>query len=448
MIELPRHVIPKRLKRSGLIAYYYNVPTKYRKLKCSIENEPLGTDFAKMKERAKTLNDQFDEWDQVRKGQPVSPGTLMPKYGSVDWLFREYKRSDAYLNKVALRSRGDYEWAMEQICDILTKKGERVGSRPVNLITPRAADKLYAKFLEGTGKKDLKGKERLRTGEKLVGLCRKAWRVVHRLFPDEFDQQVPNPWLGVTLKVRAKTEKPAVTRDEVYTFAWGAIDKGYPEVAATAVICFEWLQRPENVVMGHMRWSDYRAPGAPTTIRVVHHKTNTMAPHPLEEETEDGEVRFYAEAEEVLAKLPRLGVPMILREVGKNSKKEKGREGVAVPWVYSSINHAVARLRKKIDGVPSHFTLDACRHGGMTELEEAELTDGQGRALSTHKTQKAYIGYAKRTQARMLSATRKRHAHVLAEAVAKSLVNEAETNVQNGASEGVQNGNLEVAKSA
>ena len=39
----------------------------------------------------------------------------------------------------------------------------------------------------------------------------------------------------------------------------------------------------------------------------------------------------------------------------------------------------------------------------MTELEEAELTDGQGRALSTHKTQQSYEGYAKRTAKRMLS---------------------------------------------
>ena len=31
----------------------------------------------------------------------------------------------------------------------------------------------------------------------------------------------------------------------------------------------------------------------------------------------------------------------------------------------------------------------------MTELEEAELTDGQGRALSAHKSQQAYEGYAK-----------------------------------------------------
>ena len=40
-----------------------------------------------------------------------------------------------------------------------------------------------------------------------------------------------------------------------------------------------------------------------------------------------------------------------------------------------------------------------------------ELTDGQGRALSAHKS-KAYEGYAKRTEKRVLTATERRHAHV------------------------------------
>jgi hypothetical protein len=44
----------------------------------------------------------------------------------------------------------------------------------------------------------------------------------------------------------------------------------------------------------------------------------------------------------------------------------------------------------------------------MTELEEAALTDGQGRALSAHKTASAYAGFAKRTLERTLSATRKK----------------------------------------
>jgi hypothetical protein len=41
----------------------------------------------------------------------------------VDWLFREYKQSKAYLEKVAPRSRPDYERTILLIADIVTKKG-------------------------------------------------------------------------------------------------------------------------------------------------------------------------------------------------------------------------------------------------------------------------------------------------------------------------------------
>ena len=85
--------------------------------------------------------------------------------------------------------------------------------------------------------------------------------------------------------------------------------------------------------------------------------------------------------------------------------------------------------------VPGYFTLDACRHGGTTELEEAALTEGQGRALSGHKTAQSYRGYAKETFDRALSATRKRHAHRLA--------NETFTNVQNDDRNNVQ---IEIAE--
>jgi len=99
------------------------------------------------------------------------------------------------------------------VADTLTKTGDRIGSRPVRSITPRGADKIYEKVIIGT-----KGK-RLRQGEKAVALCRKAWRVVQRLYPDEFDNKTPNPWEGVTRERRVKNKKPAVTREQVYTFA-------------------------------------------------------------------------------------------------------------------------------------------------------------------------------------------------------------------------------------
>jgi hypothetical protein len=85
----------------------------------------------------------------------------------------------------------------------------------------------------------------------------------------------------------------------------------------------------------------------------------------------------------------------------------------------------VQKMRKEL-GLTQKFTLDACRHGGLTELEEAELTDGQGRALSAHKSQQSYEGYAKRTMRRALAATRKRHAHRLANNVGTEFQNDGQ----------------------
>jgi hypothetical protein len=399
---------------SGIFSYYYNIPSLYRAMKCPVPNEPLGTDYAEASKRAATLNSLFDEWSASRKGLLVT-GAATPLIGTVDWLFREYKQSKAFTEKVATRSRKNYEWAMAEIGNVLTKSGHRIGSRPIKSITPRGADKIYDRLTTGT-----KG-QRLRTAEKIVMLCRKAWRVVHRLYPHEFDRDVPNPWVGVTMKTRVKLTKPAVTREQVYEFALGCIERGEPECGAAAVICFEWLQRPENVIAGHIKWSGYRT-GPKPTIQIEHHKTGAIVNHPLEEKLEGGSVvKFYADAEEVLSRLSRRGLPMILREI---------EVGKAKPYSFSGMQKIVQRMRKEI-GLPIEFTLDACRHGGMTELEESDLTDGQGRALSAHRTHQSYAGYAKRTEARMLSATRKRHAHRLANQMATSIQNERVDAIQN-----------------
>jgi hypothetical protein len=84
---------------------------------------------------------------------------------------------------------------------------------------------------------------------------------------------------------------------------------------------------------------------------------------------------------------------MILHET--RDKTERGQPKPTKLYSESGKAKLVRRLRDEA-GLPPAFTLGACRHGGMTELEEAELTDGQGRALSAHKC-RAYEGYAKRT---------------------------------------------------
>jgi hypothetical protein len=312
---------------------------------------------------------------------------------------------------------------MGLVTDIVTKKGDRIGDRKIKAVTPVSADKIYQLILEGKtaapseypddtiAKRDRrlgpKGRRR-RQAEKAVKLSARAWDVARRLHPELFDRDVPNPWRGVALTRRPKAVKPAAIREEVYAFADAAIEHGYPEAAAAAVICFEWLQRPENVLAGHIRWTDYRGREAPTAIRIVHHKTGAVVLHPLEDI--DG-MRFYEDAEAVLAKVPRRGVPIVLHET--REKVEEGKPRPTKLYSESGMAKLVRRLRELAE-LPAHFTLDACRHGGMTELEEAELTDGQGRALSAHAS-KAYEGYAKRTMKRALAATRKRHAHRIAD---------------------------------
>jgi hypothetical protein len=405
---LPRFVEVRRLAR-GSAAFYFRIPTHYRKLGCEMANEPLGTSYEAAcgdegkGGRAATLNSLFDEWNDQRRGKPGEQGKIA-RYGTIDWLFRQYKTEKAYTEKVSPRSRPDYERIMQMICDTVGKSGRRIGERQVMEVSPRAADKIYDKIINGPNG------IRLRQGEKVVGLCRKVWRIMRRLHPELFDKKHPNPWDDFTLKSRTKTKKHAVTREEVYKFAWGCIKEGRPEPAAVAVICFEWLQRPENVVAGFLTWPDYRSKNWPHAVRIEHHKNKALVWHPLEE-TLDGEtVKFYAEAEDIVGHLPRLSVPMIMRRIEKGERK-----GHAKVWSYPGMEKVVQQMRKRIDGVSKLFTLDACRHGGMTELEEAELTDGQGRALSGHKTAQAYRGYAKETMMRALAATRKRHAHLLAQ---------------------------------
>ncbi len=92
------------------------------------------------------------------------------------------------------------------------------------------------------------------------------------------------------------------------------------------------MQRPENVLAGYIRWTHYRSADWLHAIKIEHYKTGAVVWHPLEEMTDNGVVKFYEEAEQILAQLPRLGVPMILREV---------RKGVTKPYSFSGMQKIV-----------------------------------------------------------------------------------------------------------
>lgn len=359
----------------------------------------LGADLSdgEVARAAGPLNAALDEWRA--DGAAAQTGVVLPRhYGTVEWLIQAYLRSRDFSENVSDRTRPVYRNVFNQICALPTKAPStpRFGGLPTRSITPRAADKIYD-AMRADGK--------LRRGEMAIKLMRRAWDVVGRIHPDVMPKPIANPWRGVTLQRRSSTPKPAVTRDVVYLFAEEAIRQGRPEAAAAAVVCFEWLQRPENMIR-HFTWANYDPPSHRGWLKVLHHKTGVEGWHPLVD-PESGE-RLYPEAEAILAQVPRRALLVCVDTNGE-------------PYATQAFAKLVARIRAraiKTDGERmsglAGFTLDACRHGGMTELEEAGLTEGEGMALSAHKQAKIYHNYAKRTQARALGASRKRRAFRLA----------------------------------
>ncbi|RAH99217.1 hypothetical protein DLJ53_21980 [Acuticoccus sediminis] len=426
-VNLPRYVIVRPLS-GGRSGFYWNPPhrDKARATKDGITFPfniiALGVDLGQreLDDAARTWNVALDEWRAELNIMRDASSVLPSKYGTIDWLIDQYVKSRDYAANVSDRTARTYRNVFKQVGNLPTKSEQtpRFGQVSTRSITPRAADKIYEAMCEG-------GK--FRRGEMAIKQMRRAWDVVGRLYPDTMPTPERNPWRGVALVRRASTPKAAVTRDVVYHFAEEALRQGKPEAAAAAVVCFEWLQRPENTIQ-HFTWASYDPPAHRGWVSVQHHKTGVEGWHPLAD-PRTGE-RLYPEAEAVLACVPRRGLLVCLNAGGK-------------PYATQAFAKLVARIRDKAlrddperNAALTGFTLDACRHGGMTELEEAGLTEGEGMALSAHKQAKAYHGYAKRTQERAVGPSLKRRAfRVAAEAPNGTSENAGQTTGRNASAD-------------
>lgn len=378
-------MIAKEL-RTGETAYYWNAGKRDIQAGFKLHREALGNDYGTAITRAQQLNAHLDSWRENRNAD----GTMEsgPRYGTVDWWFELYFRSAAFL-KLKDRTKPTYRYQLRLMADIETRNRKRLGLLPAKSITPAAVDKIYEKLRGG------KDGTKFRRANHTIDVAKKAWTVVQRTHPHQF--QVSNPFVGLTRFRNTATIKHA-TRTEAFALSEAIRAHGHPHLAIVPLICFEWLQRPENVLSGHLRWTDYRPAERPRHVRIFHHKTGEEVWHPLEV---DGEA-FYPDLEAQLRALPRLAIPIVVT---------LAKRGDARPYSFSYAKRIVREARRAA-GLPEHVTMTACRHGGMTELGDAELTEQGVMSLSGHRTPDSARGYIKKTDTQRLAAARKRRAWV------------------------------------
>ena len=382
--DWPRYMVAKPLAK-GQHAYYWRPPQRDVKAGCLVHSEPLGKDYGQAIARSEFLNSNLDAWRAGRYCRKDE--RLHQSFGTVDWWIDRYLKSIAYAN-LGNRQKRDNKARLERIADLSTKTGGRVGSLPVASITTLAVDRMYSRLLTGNnGPRPRQANLEMDTG-------RRAWFVVSRLYPDVFPAS--NPFVGIERVATNGTIVPT-TREEAYALA-GRRKLGHPHQGAAALICFEWLQRPENVLSGAICWTDYRPRAQPHSVRIEHYKTGAIVWHDLEDE----EGPFYPAIEAYLSELEQLGIPIVLTP---------GTRGKTRPYSFYYARSVVRKARRKV-GLGEHVTLTACRHGGMTELGNASLTEAQIMSLSGHTTPSAARGYVKRTQEQRLAASRARRAWI------------------------------------
>lgn len=412
-VDWPRHMISKRLA-SGATAFYWEAPNKDVALGFTLRPEALGTVYSAARDRALILNAHLTAWRTGRADAGKSINETA-RAGTIDWWIETYQRSKRF-KKLSPRSQSDYVKALGRLADLETKlqdaetgRPRRVGELPLSSLSAEAVDKLYDK---------LRGPDEsiTRQANYTADVARVAWKTVARLHPGLFlipvqthkgvDMLPINPWIGLTRVTSTDTAKPA-TRAEAYALA-DALDKmGHPALAVAALAAFEWHQRPINILAGHLAWTHWRPARRPDAVEVDHHKTGERVWLPLEAYDPDaGAMKmFFPELEARIRALPRLGIPMVM------FRPQRGT--VKTPRCYSEpyAQHLVQRARTKAK-LPTHVTLEACRHGGMTELGDSELTENQVMAVSGHKTPQAARLYVKRTEKQRLAAVRHRRAFV------------------------------------
>jgi hypothetical protein len=411
-VKPPPYTNVKKLA-DGTPAYYFNPPSWARLKGCTVTHEPLGTDKKAAYDRvSNVLFPHFNSWltggasDLIRHN---------PAVGTIEWLFMSHYVQHRDFTDLADSTQVGHKRRLRRFCDFLMTDGSRLGTWPLKEFEPEIVDRIYDVMLarkdpiitlgkNGKKKKKQPGKTDVNHTMKV---CRTAWNVGHRskstLVPEK------NPFV-TRLRWHHETTYKA-TWDQLVQFVCMADKLGHGDVGTAALAVWEFCQRPTHV-FAHLLLDHWRPDEFCNHVYILHPKTDEEMWLPLFDTAKKGrKARLLypdlAPRLEVLCENARkAGRSEGLMFVKGNARSFKKTGWAGKGDSISAVNKVVREIVEAA-GLPKQVTMAAFRHGGITELGDADLTDTQIRNITRQSARQlpTYIGP---TQVQARTAQRKR----------------------------------------
>lgn len=388
-----RHVRVKRLAGGG-VACYWEVPTKYRAKGCPLIAERLEGSDVEISARAGVLNAALDAW---RAGNDT--GAIIP--GTIKWLRREYEKDENFA-KLTRKSRRTASYALEQMETFRLESGRCVGDLQVADIARPHAKLIRRRLAEDRG-------------EAMSNSVMRYARLLWNFAIDELELQVAkNPFQRMKIG-RAGGKTYAPTRREVEAFIAKADEMGYPSAGTAVMLAYELCQRAGDIIgtrqddgsMAGISWHDYRSPadhGYRAALRVRQHKTGELIWVSLYDVDDAGRyIELFPGLIDRLDATPRRGSLIVMRDSAHRNRKAQ----ISLTYTEYSFGHLFREIAEAA-GLPAKVQFRAMRHGGLTELGDAEATDQEMMSLSGHADRQTLRIYSRRTAAQARNAARKR----------------------------------------
>jgi hypothetical protein len=223
----------------------------------------------------------------------------------------------------------------------------------------------------------------------------------HKLIPES------NPFDKVEPNYRETEETVPATYAELQSFISAALALGELGVAIGARLCWDMHIRPTEV-FGSVQRSQWRPAEAPHQMWVGADKTSkgkkkSSAFLPIDD-VEAG-VCLFPELESLIRMAKWDGPLLCMRE------RQVGNRTYAGEW--RPIQNA-SKITKRIRvhaGLPDHVTLESFRHGGLTELGSAGVSDELLMSRSLHRQRQTLSHYLHATTDKPLTAQKMRLAY-------------------------------------